>query len=270
MAFPIPGRRELLISMDAGGNEREQLYLHSGEPFGSSSPGRRAGLPAPLPAAQPRRRALAYGFNRRNGVDLDVYVRALDDGTDAPSSTGAGCARRQASRPTAGCSPCTGRRSARATTSSGSSTSSRATPSTSRRTTRKPSTARRSGSRPGTFLCASNEGRETFAIRRYDVEAREWTTVLESRWDLSCWVDPTGETLLVEENADGYSRVELRDARTLELRRELPLPGRGVLGMPYEEPYFSPTAAWSPTSTRRRSSRATSSSPTCRPARRRA
>ncbi|HEV8357538.1 MAG TPA: S9 family peptidase, partial [Gemmatimonadales bacterium] len=90
------------------------------------------------------------------------------------------------------------------------------------------------------FLCASNEGRETVAIRRYDVDSREWTTVLESSWDLACWIYHPARTLLVEENADGYSRLELRDPETLDLRRELPLPGRGVLGMPYEEPRFSP------------------------------
>ena len=81
LAFPIPGRRELLISMDAGGNEREQLYLHSGEPFAELEP--LVVEPDFLhraPELSPDGALLAYGSNRRNGVDLDVYVRGLDDG----------------------------------------------------------------------------------------------------------------------------------------------------------------------------------------------
>jgi dipeptidyl aminopeptidase/acylaminoacyl peptidase len=54
-------------------------------------------------------------------------------------------------------------------------------------------------------------------------------------------VDDRGRVALGPQLLGGsHSRVELRDARTIELRGELPLPGRGVLGMPYEEPYFSP------------------------------
>src|SRR5439155_15769659 len=47
--------------------------------------------------------------------------------------------------------------------------------------------------------------------------------------------------LLVLENVDGYSRLELRDGRTLELDAEVPLPGRGVAedaGLP--KPVFTP------------------------------
>ena len=33
-------------------------------------------------------------------------------------------------------------------------------------------------------------------------------------------------------NEDGYSRLELRDPQTLELREEVPLPGRGVVAQP--------------------------------------
>jgi dipeptidyl aminopeptidase/acylaminoacyl peptidase len=242
LAFPIPGRRGLLVSMDAGGNEREQLYLHSSEPGARLQP--LVVEPDFLhrdPALSPDGSLVAYVCNRRNGVDLDVYVRSLD---------GEGDERRVFDRGgmcmPAGFSP-DGRLLAvhRPTERSSddelwlvdlqSGEASHVTPHADEAEYGAPQWVS-----PGAFLCASNEGRENFAVRRYDVASGEWTTVLESRWDLSCWIDPTGETLLVEENADGYSRVELRDARTLELRRELPLPGRGVLGMPYEEPRFSP------------------------------
>jgi dipeptidyl aminopeptidase/acylaminoacyl peptidase len=52
--------------------------------------------------------------------------------------------------------------------------------------------------------------------------------VLEERWDLGCAVDACGTHLLVDWNEDGYTRLELRDPETLELHREVELPGRGV------------------------------------------
>ncbi len=85
------------------------------------------------------------------------------------------------------------------------------------------------------FLAATNAGRDTFAIGRYDIAARSWTIVLESEWDLDCATDDAGRGVLISVNEDGYSRLELRDPQTLELREEVPLPRRGVVG----EPKFS-------------------------------
>jgi dipeptidyl aminopeptidase/acylaminoacyl peptidase len=241
-AYPIPRRRGLVVSMDAGGNEREQLYLHAGE---------RGAELQPLVVepdflhrdAQLSRDGalLAYSCNRRNGVDLDVYVRALD-GPVAERlvfDRGGLCSA-------AGFSP-DGRFLAvhRPTERSSddelwlvdreSGEAIHVTPHQGDAEYGPPQWLS-----AGAFLCASNEGRDTFAVRRYDLEQRAWTTVLESQWDLACWIDDPARTLLVDENADGYSRLELRDPRTLERREGLPLPGRGVMGMPYEEPRFSP------------------------------
>src|SRR5215211_5274063 len=80
-ASPIPGRRDLVVSIDAGGNEREQLYLHSGEPSAELRP--LVVEPDFLhrePHLSRDGTLLAYSCNRRNGADLDVYVRALDTG----------------------------------------------------------------------------------------------------------------------------------------------------------------------------------------------
>jgi len=241
-AYPVPEKGELVVSMDAGGNEREQLYLH---------PGERGAELQPLvvepdflhrdPQLSRDGSLLAYSCNRRNGVDLDVYVRALDGAVAERLvfDRGGLCSA-------AGFSP-DGRFLAvhRPTERSsdeelwlvdcGSGEAIHVTPHDDDAEYGPPQWLS-----AASFLCASNEGRDTFAVRRYDVGERAWTTVLESHWDLACWLDDGATTLLVEENADGYSRLELRDPRTLELRRELPLPGRGVLGMPYEEPRFSP------------------------------
>jgi dipeptidyl aminopeptidase/acylaminoacyl peptidase len=59
--------------------------------------------------------------------------------------------------------------------------------------------------------------------------------VLESEWDLDCATDDAGRSVLVGINDDGYSKLELRDPLTLELREEVPLPRRGVV----EQPLFS-------------------------------
>src|SRR5215213_8693740 len=78
-AFPIPGRRDLVVSIDAGGNEREQLYLHSGEPSAELRP--LVVEPDFLHREPHMSRGgtlLAYSCNRRNGTDLDIYVRPLD------------------------------------------------------------------------------------------------------------------------------------------------------------------------------------------------
>jgi dipeptidyl aminopeptidase/acylaminoacyl peptidase len=241
LAFPIPGQPGLVVSVDSGGNEREQLYLHSGEPGAELEP--LVVEPDFLhraPRLSPDGALLAYSCNRRNGADLDVYLRAVDGGHErCVFDRGGPCSAASFSpdgrllavhRPT--------ERSSDdelwlVDLESGDAT--HVTPHDDEAEYGSPAWVS-----PTVFLCASNEGRESFAVRRFDVASGDWTTVLESEWDLTCWVDPTGETLLVEENADGYSRLELRDAGTLDLRRELPLPGHGVLGMPYEEPRFSP------------------------------
>ena len=240
-AYPIPRRPDVLVSVHEGGNEREQLYLHSGEGGADLRP--LVVEPAFLhrePQLSRGGTLLAYSCNRRNGVDLDVYVRALDGGDE-------GCVFDRGGMGMAvGFSP-DGRLLAvlRPTERSGddelwlveleSGEAVCVTPHEEEATYGRPQWLS-----PDAFLCATNEERETVAIRRYDVTSRRWSTVLESQWDLRCWLDDASTVLLVEENADGYSRLELRDPETLALRRELPLPGAGVLGMPFEEPCFSP------------------------------
>jgi dipeptidyl aminopeptidase/acylaminoacyl peptidase len=86
------------------------------------------------------------------------------------------------------------------------------------------------------FYVATNEGRDTKAIKRYDLGSREWTVVVESDWDAECYGDDSGRWLLAHVNEDGYSRLELRDAGTLSKVGDVPLPGRGVV----EGPVFAP------------------------------
>src|SRR5205823_702800 len=78
------------------------------------------------------------------------------------------------------------------------------------------------------FYVATNDGRDTNAVKRFDLASDTWETVLEGEWDLGCHGDDDGRLLVVHANEDGYSRLELRDGATLELLGEVPLPGRGV------------------------------------------
>ena len=89
------------------------------------------------------------------------------------------------------------------------------------------------------FYAATNEGRDTKAIKRYHFESRRWSVAVESDWDLECHGDDAGRWLLVHANEDGYSRLELRDTRTLDIVEDVPLPGRGVV----EEPVFAPNGS---------------------------
>src|SRR5207302_6641307 len=79
------------------------------------------------------------------------------------------------------------------------------------------------------FYCATDNGRDMRAIARYDVATRGWQFVLDSQWDLDCHGDESGRWLLVEANQDGYTRLTLHDAATLDAVEEVELPDGGVV-----------------------------------------
>jgi dipeptidyl aminopeptidase/acylaminoacyl peptidase len=82
------------------------------------------------------------------------------------------------------------------------------------------------------LLAATNAFGEMLSLARYDLGTGEWRVVLDSDWDLECAIDDAGGSLLLIANEDGWSRLELRDPETLELRDEVPLPARGVAAAP--------------------------------------
>jgi dipeptidyl aminopeptidase/acylaminoacyl peptidase len=197
----------ILVERDSGGNERTQLYVGD-EPLVVDE---RYKHDTPHAAG----RTLAYTTNRRNGVDFDIVARDLESGEERVFEIGGYTA-------VAAISP-DGRKIV----------------------------AEKLGDRSGDndlYLCdldsgdvvhltphdepgeyvtpcfsgdelvwATNEGRDTLAVG--DVE---------SDWDLTCFTDPAGCSLLIVENADGYSRLTIAG-------EEVPLPGRGVV----ESPVFS-------------------------------
>ncbi|HJQ51975.1 MAG TPA: S9 family peptidase [Gaiellaceae bacterium] len=223
----LPDGRVLLL-VDEGGNERTQLYA-LGE----------GGAPKPLvvdprynhwaPAASRDGLLLAYVTNRGNERDFEVVVRRLASGEERTYDL-------RGYLDVHGFSP-DGRRLVveRLGDLAGDSDLFlvdietgevvHATPHEGAAEFTSPSWL------PGSsrFYAATNAFGDTSSLARYDLDTGEWEVVLESPWDLDCAADEAGRSLLVVANEDGWSRLELRDPETLELRGEVPLPGRGIV-----------------------------------------
>jgi dipeptidyl aminopeptidase/acylaminoacyl peptidase len=227
----------VLLEKDAGGNERTQLYLL--EPEAGAEPEPLVVDPRFIHASPHVGRdgtLLAYSTNRRNGTDFDLVARDLASGAEQTFELGGWCN-------VASISP-DGRWLAaeRLGERTGDSDLFLLDVATGEVAHATPHGGDAEYGTPAwrpdgaSFLAPTNAGRDTFAIGRYDIASRSWTVVLESEWDLDCIADEAGRSVLVGVNDDGYSRLELRDPETLELREEVPLPRRGVV----DHPLFSP------------------------------
>jgi dipeptidyl aminopeptidase/acylaminoacyl peptidase len=234
----VPGSGRILLEHDDAGNELTQLSLLDA----------RAGA-HPVPLVRDPRFAhrdprfsrdgdlLAYAANRDNGVDWAVYVRSLADAKERRVIPPEGM------NAPAGFSP---DGSSLAVLRDGersgdfdlylvdveSGAVDHVTPHDGEAFYGDP-VWRPDG---GAFYCATDNGRDMRAIARFDVASRHWSFVLESRWDLDCHGDVAGRWLLVDANQDGYTRLTLQDAATLEEVAEVELPGDGVA----EEIVFAP------------------------------
>ena len=237
---PVTGRLlpdgRILLEIDENGNERTQLYLLDAEPGAELEP--LVVDPRFIhnsPHVSRDGALLAYTTNRRNGIDFDVVVRRLVSGEERTFEVAGWWetldfspdARWVAAR----------RLGDRAGDSdlylfdAESGEVVHVTPHEEEAEYGAPAWLPDSSA----FFAATSEGRDTLAIGRYELAGGTWQTVLDSRWDLDCLLDDAGRTLLVTENEDGRSRLELRDAGTLELREEVSLP-HGVV----EDAIFSP------------------------------
>jgi dipeptidyl aminopeptidase/acylaminoacyl peptidase len=223
---PDAGGR-ILLSIDEGGNERSQLHL--------LDPGTEPQPFAVDPESIHRSectsfdgRLVGYVSNGRNGLDFDVYVQPVAGEARLVAELGGWC-------DTVGFSP-DGRWLAvsKLTDRSGDNDLYLVGVDDGEVVHVSPHDDEAAFERPvwrphsRSFLFTTSTGRDTTAIARYDLEAGRFGYVLEDEWDLCAYGDRSGRQLLVEANEDGYSRVELRDPETLELRVRVPLPGRGV------------------------------------------
>jgi dipeptidyl aminopeptidase/acylaminoacyl peptidase len=212
-AEPVDGRLlpddRLLLEIDEGGNERTQLYLE-GEPL----------VVDPhfihrSPQVSRDGTLLAYSTNRRNGLDFDIVVR-LESGEERSFELGGWCSSGEISPD--------GRWVVAGQLGELSGDSNlfllgvesgevvHVTVHKGQAEYLDPVWLADSSG----FLCAMNEGRDTFAISRYTVGGG-WELVADSEWDLECFGSEDGRRLLVVANEDGYSRID-----------GLTLPGDGI------------------------------------------
>lgn len=236
LAEPVSGRflpdcDDVLVSMDRGGDERLQIHRLDAATGELHPVVAGAGHIARAGGVSRDGCLLAYASNRRTGADFDVWVRDLRTGRE-----------RTVFSPGGWCSP-------GAFSPDGHWLS-----------------VTRLSERPGdndaylvaveagevvhvaphddeahvsaaswvpdgqAFFFTTNQGREHTGVARYDLAGRSWSYVVERPWDLACGVDWAGRSLLVVANEEGATRAELLDPSTLEVRTEVPLPGRGVAG----------------------------------------
>jgi dipeptidyl aminopeptidase/acylaminoacyl peptidase len=237
---PVDGRLlpdgRILLEIDEGGNERTQLYLLERGPAAPLA------QPQPLvvdprfnhwtPAVSRDGSLLAYATNRGNGRDFEVVVRRLGSGEETTFDL-------LGYLVVHGFSPdgrwiVVERISDRAGDSDlflldvESGEVVHATPHDGEAEYLTPSWLADSSG----LYAATNAGGDALSLARHDLGSGAWEVVLESKWDLECAVDDAGRSLVVIANEDGWSRVELRDPGTLELRGEVPLPGRGLVAQP--------------------------------------
>ena len=223
----LPDGRVLLL-VDEGGNERTQLYL-LGE----------GGEPEPLvvdprynhwaPVASRDGALLAYVTNRGNERDFEVVVRRLESGEERTYDV-------RGYLDLHGFSP-DGRRLVveRLGDLAGDSDLFLVDVETGEVVHATPHEGAAEYMSPSwlpdstRLYAATNAFGDSRSLARYDLGTGEWEVVLESPWDLHCTVDDAGRSLLVVVNEDGWSRLELRDPETLELRGEVPLPARGIV-----------------------------------------
>lgn len=232
----IPGTDRIVVTMDSGGNEREQLYLL--DPCGPMRP--LVVDPAFIhrsPRLSPDGRLVAYGCNRRNGVDFDVVVRDLMSGEERVVFAPGGMCDPHGFSPD-GLAVVVERLSERP-----GDNDLWLVPLDGEPVLLSPHDDDAFFGTPawagGHLYYSTNTGREMRAIVRHGEGV-----VLESEWDLGCFADPTGRWLLVAANEDGYTRLSLHDSETLELLTEVPLPGRGVADDNHlPPPVFTPDGA---------------------------
>jgi dipeptidyl aminopeptidase/acylaminoacyl peptidase len=227
----LPDADDVVFAMDSGGNERLQIYRIGDD--GS----RLATLVSDpdfihRPGGVSRDGStLAYSCNRRNGVDFDVFVHDLRTGEDRSVFAPGGWCSASGFSPDGSLLAVT-----RLTERNMDNDVYLVDPSSGEVLHVAPHEEEASVGAPQwlpdgrSFFFSTDIDREFGAIARYDLSSRSFERVIEGECDLACSIDWPGTKLLVTSNVDGYTTIEIRDPRSLERIRELPLPGHGIAG----------------------------------------
>jgi dipeptidyl aminopeptidase/acylaminoacyl peptidase len=236
----LPGSRRGVLAMDAGGNERHQLYLFDLDaPPGADRTRLEALTAAPqyvhrLIGVSPDGRRIGYVSNRGNGVDFDVFV--LDVGTRDQLCVYGGGGWCQAG---SGYSP-DGRwlsvlRPGQRPLDNDLLVIDVTTGEV-RVVGEHPHEAASIGPPAwvdgDSFFASSDVDRDLAAIVHVDLTTGHSSTAVERGYDLECFASADGTTLLVVGNDGGACRPELYavgDAGQLTALGDMPMPGRGVI-----------------------------------------
>jgi dipeptidyl aminopeptidase/acylaminoacyl peptidase len=239
----LPGQRAVLLEMDAGGDERHQLYLldigDDDVPVSPSEVGRLRALTTDpdhvhhIGGVTAEGAMLAYTTNRRNGVDFDVWIRDLQTGCERPLFEEGGWCEG------AGFSPDGKWLAALRPGPAPMDTQLLLLEVTSGRVLDplqhgEPATASRPVWLPdssGGYL-ATNSGREFDAIVRFSVDEEEWGPVSSEDHDLACVASSDGSLLAVIANVEGRSDVRMHAGAGLAPLGRAQLPEAGVVWGP--------------------------------------
>jgi dienelactone hydrolase len=243
----VPGSRTVVVSHDAGGNERAQLSLLDPDavdgPVGEDGltplvhdPAYIHGLVEVLPTGE-----VVYTTNRRNGVDFDLVVRRVGDGTETVLYDGGGMV--------GGAAVSHDGTRALMTRPGRPALSSQVLLLVGDTTTELTDTdehARYLGPqwlpRGEAAIVTSDSGRDHLGVARLDVRTGALTwLVTDDHHDVTARLSPDGETLLVITDDDGASRLAIHDAAGT-FRREVALPADYVGGVAD----FLAVPRWSP------------------------
>jgi dipeptidyl aminopeptidase/acylaminoacyl peptidase len=238
----LPGERAVIVSHDEGGNEQHQLSL-------LRLP-RPAGQPATLADLEPMVRdpacmhvladvrpgQICYFVNRRNGVDFDPVIRQLADGSERALVLADAMFGEAAISPDGHLLAVTVHSKVTAnaehvalvdlTRPAGQEQLMAVTPADA------PAMNGSLGwSADGAALYfSSNNDREFTGIARFDVASGQLSwLVTDGSADLSGWLSPDGERLLVERNENGASSLAIYDAASGAYLAHVPLPAVGTV-----------------------------------------
>ena len=248
----LPGERAVIVKHDQGGNERSQLSLLRLDPL-PEQPVRLDGL-APLvhdaryihTLIDLDSERLVYATNRRNGVDFDVVLRSIADGTETVAYDAGGNVEAVAVAPgrADGVVALVGARpvSEQLLAFGGAGGEVRELTGAGEHAHHGDPQWRPDGR---TLIVNSNRGREFVAVLEFDPERGEWTElVADPAHDVHGFLSPDGRMLLVAKNVDGGIRLSLHDAATGERLRDVELPDDGWAALyPFDPPRWSPDSS---------------------------
>jgi dipeptidyl aminopeptidase/acylaminoacyl peptidase len=232
----VPGRRQAVVAIDRGGDERHQLYLVDLDSGASGREGLEALTDDPryghqLAGVSPDGGTVAYLSNRRNGVDFDLWACDLATGSHRSLfAEGGWC------QPSSGFSP-DGRwvsmsRPGPRPLDEDLVLVEVATGKV-RTVLAHPDEAAEVGPPVWwdntTIFVSSNVSRDRAAVVRYDVPTGEQSYLAEADWDTTPVTGISGGPLVVVENRAGSSRVVLLDPTGAVQAREVPLAEPGVV-----------------------------------------